>query len=86
MTSDDCRVVAAMTIAAGPKLKPWRGLEIEVNGFYKVLSQLAMRNPALFSAVASHAGDAYFELCAIPDIPKAARTLREFRIGGVQIG
>jgi hypothetical protein len=37
----------AMTVAAGPKLKPWRGLELEIHGFYKVLSQLAMRNPAM---------------------------------------
>jgi enterochelin esterase family protein len=43
---------------------------------------LAMRHPSLFSAAASHAGDAYFELCAIPDIARAARTLR--RHGGVQ--
>jgi len=42
---------------------------------------LAMRNPDLFSAVASHAGDMYFELSALPDLPIAARTLR--RSGGV---
>jgi S-formylglutathione hydrolase FrmB len=37
---------------------------------------LAMRNPDLFSAVASHAGDMYFELSVIPDLGVAARTLR----------
>jgi S-formylglutathione hydrolase FrmB len=37
---------------------------------------LAMRNPDLFSAVASHAGDMCFELSALPDLPIAARTLR----------
>jgi S-formylglutathione hydrolase FrmB len=42
---------------------------------------LAMRHPELFSAVASHAGDAYFELSILPDIPVAVRTLR--RHGGV---
>jgi enterochelin esterase family protein len=42
---------------------------------------LAMRNPDFFSAVASHAGDMYFELSALPDLPLAARTLR--RHGGV---
>jgi S-formylglutathione hydrolase FrmB len=42
---------------------------------------LAMRHPDLFSAVASHAGDMYFELSALPDLPVAARTLR--RHGGV---
>jgi len=42
---------------------------------------LAMRNPQLFSAVASHAGDMYFELSLIPELPVAVRTLR--RHGGV---
>jgi S-formylglutathione hydrolase FrmB len=42
---------------------------------------LAMRHPDLFAAVASHAGDMYFELSALPDLPVAARTLR--RHGGV---
>ena len=42
---------------------------------------LAMRHPDLFSAVASHAGDMYFELSALPDLPVAARTLR--RHGGI---
>jgi S-formylglutathione hydrolase FrmB len=42
---------------------------------------LAMRHPDLFSAVASHAGDMYFELSLLPDLPLAARTLR--RHGGV---
>jgi enterochelin esterase family protein len=42
---------------------------------------LAMRNPDLFSAVASHAGDMCFELSALPDLPIAARTLH--RHGGV---
>jgi enterochelin esterase family protein len=43
---------------------------------------LAMRHPALFAAVASHAGDMAFELSALPDLPVAARTLR--RHGGVE--
>jgi S-formylglutathione hydrolase FrmB len=42
---------------------------------------LAMRHPDLFAAVASHAGDMYFELSLLPDVPVAARTLR--RHGGV---
>ena len=42
---------------------------------------LAMRSPELFAAVASHAGDMYFELSALPDLPVAVRTLR--RHGGV---
>ena len=42
---------------------------------------LGMRHPELFSAVASHAGDCYFELSILPDVPCAVRTLR--RHGGV---
>ena len=42
---------------------------------------LAMRHPDVFSAVAAHAPDSYFELSALPDVPRAARTLR--RHGGV---
>jgi enterochelin esterase-like enzyme len=42
---------------------------------------MAMRHPDLFSAVASHAGDMYFELSVIPELPRAARALR--RHGGV---
>jgi enterochelin esterase family protein len=41
----------------------------------------AMKHPDVFSAVASHAGDCYFELSILPDIPVAVRTLR--RHGGV---
>ena len=42
---------------------------------------LGMRHPDVFSAVAAHAPDTYFELSALPDVARAARTLR--RHGGV---
>jgi enterochelin esterase family protein len=42
----------------------------------------AMRHPEVFSAVASHAGDCYFELSILPDVPVVVRTLR--RHGGVE--
>ena len=42
---------------------------------------LAMRHPELFAAVASHAGDAYFELSVLSEIPKVFRALT--RRGGV---
>jgi S-formylglutathione hydrolase FrmB len=42
---------------------------------------LAMRNPELFRAVASHAGDMYFEHSLIPELATAARVLR--RHGGI---
>lgn len=36
-----------------------------------------MLRPDLFSAFATHAGDALFELCYLPDVPKAVRALRD---------
>jgi enterochelin esterase family protein len=42
---------------------------------------LGMHHPDLFSAVAAHAADLYFELSVLPDVPAAARTLR--RYGGI---
>lgn len=39
---------------------------------------LAMRHPDLFRAVASHAGDMFFEACYWPDIPGAIRTLERY--------
>jgi hypothetical protein len=62
-------------------LRGARGVGGKSSGGFGALV-LAMRHPALFSAVACHSGDAYFELCALPDIPKTVRTLR--RHGGVE--
>lgn len=41
---------------------------------------LAMRHPDVFRAVASNAGDAFFEYCYLADIPPAYRAIR--RVGG----
>jgi S-formylglutathione hydrolase FrmB len=57
-----------------------RGIGGKSSGGYGALV-LAMRHPELFSAVASHAGDMYFELSLLPEFPAAVRTLR--RHGGV---
>jgi S-formylglutathione hydrolase FrmB len=57
-----------------------RGIAGKSSGGFGALV-LAMRHPELFAAVASHAGDAYFELSILQDIPKTFRTLR--RHGGV---
>lgn len=38
---------------------------------------LAMRRPDVFGALVSHAGDALFEACYLPEFPKVARTLRD---------
>jgi enterochelin esterase family protein len=53
-----------------------RGIGGKSSGGFGALV-LAMRHAPLFSAVACHSGDAYFELSVIPDIPKAVRTLRK---------
>jgi S-formylglutathione hydrolase FrmB len=58
-----------------------RGIGGKSSGGFGALV-LAMRHPDLFSAVASHAGDMYFELSVIPEMPRAARALR--RHGGVE--
>ncbi len=55
-----------------------RGIGGKSSGGFGALV-LAMRHEAIFSAVACHSGDAYFELSVIPDIPKAVRTLRRHR-------
>ncbi|MBC8131983.1 MAG: esterase [Deltaproteobacteria bacterium] len=52
-----------------------RGIGGKSSGGFGALV-LAMRHPDLFCAVASHAGDAYFEVSVLRDIPTAARTLR----------
>ena len=58
-----------------------RGIGGKSSGGFGALV-LAMRHPALFSAVACHSGDAYFELSVFPDIAKTVRTLRKH--GGVE--
>ena len=58
-----------------------RGIGGKSSGGFGALV-LAMRHPTVFSAVACHSGDMYFELSVIPDIAKAVRTLR--RHGGVK--
>jgi len=58
-----------------------RGIGGKSSGGFGALV-LAMRHPSLFAAVASHAGDAYFELSMTQDIPKAFRVLRHH--GGIE--
>jgi hypothetical protein len=58
-----------------------RGIGGKSSGGFGALV-LAMRHPRLFSAVACHSGDAYFELSVFPDIAKTVRTLRKH--GGVE--
>lgn len=46
---------------------------------------LAMLRPDVFGALASHAGDALFELCYLPDVPKAVRRLRDDFEGSYEV-
>ena len=46
-----------------------RGVNGKSSGGYGAL-RLAMRHPDVFGALASHAGDAYFAYCYLPDFPK----------------
>lgn len=57
-----------------------RGLDGKSSGGYAALV-LAMRNPELFGAAASHSGDMYFEACYKADFWRAADTIR--RHGGL---
>jgi len=57
----------------------YRGVFGKSSGGFGAL-RLGMKYPGLFSAVASHAGDVSFDLCYLPDFPKAARGLK--RAGG----
>jgi S-formylglutathione hydrolase FrmB len=53
-----------------------RGLTGKSSGGYGAMV-VPMLRPGMFGALASHAGDALFELCYLPDIAKAARGLRD---------
>lgn len=55
-----------------------RGVAGKSSGGYGAV-RLAMRHPEKFSAMASHAGDMYFELCYKPDFPKAVNALSRLR-------
>lgn len=55
-----------------------RGVTGKSSGGYGAL-RLAMRHPDVFSALGSHAGDAYFAYCYMPDFPK-------FTVGIAQAG
>ena len=57
-----------------------RALVGKSSGGYGAIS-IAGRHPDVFAHLASHAGDAYFEYCYLPEFPKAAQTL--LKGGGV---
>jgi hypothetical protein len=53
-----------------------RGITGKSSGGYGAMV-VPMLRPEVFGALASHAGDALFEYCYLPDLAKAARALRE---------
>lgn len=58
-----------------------RGLTGKSSGGYGAM-RLAMRHPDVFGAMGSHAGDAYFAYCYLPDFPKFIMGIE--KAGGVE--
>jgi enterochelin esterase family protein len=58
-----------------------RGVTGKSSGGYGAL-RLGMRHPQVFGAIGSHAGDAYFAFCYLPDFPKFATGIA--KAGGVE--
>lgn len=59
------------------KDRRYRGILGKSSGGYGAIT-LAMERPDLFSAVACHSGDMYFEYVYLPDFPAAFRSLEKF--------
>jgi S-formylglutathione hydrolase FrmB len=60
-----------------------RGLNGKSSGGYGAMV-VPMLRPDVFGALASHAGDALFECCYLPNFPQLARTLRDDFGGSVE--
>ena len=58
-----------------------RGISGKSSGGYGAL-RLAMRHPDVFAALGSHAGDAYFAYCYLPDFPTFVMGVQ--KAGGVE--
>jgi S-formylglutathione hydrolase FrmB len=61
-----------------------RGLTGKSSGGYGAMV-VPMLRPDVFGALASHAGDALFEACYLPDFPKTARILRDEYDGSFEV-
>jgi len=61
-----------------------RGVAGHSSGGYGAIVN-AMQRPEVFSAFASHAGDALFECCYLPDFREVARTLRDHFDGSFEL-
>jgi pimeloyl-ACP methyl ester carboxylesterase len=55
---------------------PHRGITGKSSGGYGAMV-LPMLRPDVFGGLATHAGDALFELCYLPEFPETVRTLRD---------
>jgi S-formylglutathione hydrolase FrmB len=73
-----CDEVVALVDGRYPTLpgRDHRGLTGKSSGGYGAMVAPMLR-PDVFGALASHAGDALFEFCYLPDAAKAARALRD---------
>jgi hypothetical protein len=61
-----------------------RGLTGKSSGGYGAMV-VPMVRPDVFGGLASHAGDALFEACYLPDFPRVARTLRDNFDGSYEV-
>jgi S-formylglutathione hydrolase FrmB len=73
-----CDEVVALVDGRYPTLagRDHRGITGKSSGGYGAMV-VPMLRPDVFGALASHAGDALFEFCYLPDAAKAARALRD---------
>src|SRR5919206_3211351 len=73
-----CDEVVAFVDARYPTAaeRDHRGLAGKSSGGYGAMV-VPMLRPDVFGALASHAGDALFEACYLPEFPKVARLLRD---------
>jgi hypothetical protein len=73
-----CDEVVAFVDATYPTLadRDHRGLTGKSSGGYGAMA-VPMLRADVFGALASHAGDALFEACYLPEFPKTARLLRD---------
>ena len=70
-------MIASVPVAAFPAAdREHRGLTGKSSGGYGAMVAPMLR-PDVFGALASHAGDALFEACYLPEFPNTARRLRD---------
>ena len=80
-----CDEVVAFVDERYPTLasRDHRGITGKSSGGYGAMVAPMLR-PDVFGALASHAGDALFEYCYLPDVAKAARALRDLYDGSYE--